>query len=208
MKKLIELETDKDFEEFQEILSKVRDGHVVGTLKQVVTKPDGSYNYVDIQQNVAESKAILQINGNYFYVTIQNLRRVDVRKIQTMWNMVLQRGTGRFVKGEANDYVMTVDVVRDELEKGFVYCITAVQPIFVSGDGSNDLTIVFELGNVRCAKDEVSLYDVEYEAAIREESGNEVYKTSTYEDDFADENEDDSFDENEDIVSNDGYMGV
>lgn len=208
MKKLIELETDKDFEEFQEILSKVHEGHVLGTLKQVVAKPDGSYNYVDLQQNVAESKPILQVNGNYFYITIQNLRRVDARKIQTMWNMVLQRGTGRFAKGEANDYVLTVDVIRNELQKGFVYCISAVQPIFVSGDGSNDLTLAFELTNVRCAKDEVSQYDVDYEAALREESGNEVYKISTYEDDFADNGEEERFDENDDIVSNDEYTEV
>lgn len=205
MKKLVELETDRDFEEFQEILAKVREGHVVGTLRQVAAAPNGGYNYVDLQQNVVESNAVLRINGNYFYVTIQNIRRVDVRKLQTMWNMVLQRGTKQFSKGEANDYLLTVDILRDELHKGFVYCVSAVQPILASGEGDNDLTLVFELGNVRCSKDEISQYDVDYEAALREESGNEVYKFHTYEDDFTDDKED-AFSENDDIVNNDEYI--
>lgn len=204
MKKLTELETDKDFEEFGEILSKVSNGNIIGTLRQVVTKPDGSgYNYVDVQQAVSQSKTLVQVNENYLYITVQNVRSDDVRKIQTMWNMVLQRGTQCFVKGKANDYMLTVDLVRNELEtEGRVYCISAIQPVFMSSEGNRDLTVVFAFDNVRCAKDEVSMYDVEYEAAIREESGNDVYKISDSDDEDA---ESEGYDENDGVLNTDEY---
>ena len=205
MKRLIDLQTPEDFSEFSEILSKISDSNIVGTLKQVAARPDGLYNYTDLQQAVADSKVVVQIDNGYLYVTVQNLRRVDVRKLKTMWNTVLTRGTQQFRKGLANDYIMVIDIIKDELQKGFVYCITAAQPTFVSGDGDNDLMFAFSLENARCSKDEVSQYDVEYEAALREESGNEVYN---FNDDVDDDNNnsEDTFDENSDIIDNSSFI--
>lgn len=204
MKRLIDIESPEELNEFSEILSKISNSNIVGTLKQVLARPDGLYNYTDLQQAVSDSKVLVQIANGYLYITVQNLRRVDVRKLKTMWNTVLARGTQQFRKGQANDYIMVVDIVKDELQKGFVYCITAAQPIFVSGDGDNDLVFVFPLENARCSKDEVSIYDVDYEVALREESGNDVYNFNEDTDD--DEGSEDTFDENSDIIDNSKYI--
>lgn len=202
MKKLTELATDADFEELEEILSKVSNSNIVGTLRQAV-EHNGEYNFVDIEQAVSESKTVISINEGFIYFAVQNVQNESVRRIQSMWDIVLQRGTGRFVKGEANDYVLTVDLVCNELEgKGLVYCISAIQPVFVSSDNTRTLMLAFPLENARCAKDEVSLYDVEYEAALREESGNEVYKVGTGGEDNEDNN---AYDETDDFIGTDEY---
>lgn len=202
MIRIIDLETDEELAEFEEILSKVRNGNIIGTLRQAVEKADEEYNYVDLQQAVSSSKALVQINGDYLYITVQDIHNDDIRKILSMWNMILSRGTQRFLKGEANDYLLTIDLVRSEVEKeGIVYCVSGVQPILATSENSRCLTFVFALDSVRCSKDEVSIYDVEYEAAMREESGDEVYKIAEYEDD----NEDTAFEENADILDNNEY---
>lgn len=204
MKRLTELETKEDFAELEEILSKVRSGNIIGTMRQAV-KHNDEYSYVDIEQAVSESEAIVYINEGFLYVVVQNVRNEQVRKIRTMWNMVLQRGTQRFVSGEANDYLLTIDLVCNELEgKGLVYCISAVQPVFVSSESNRALTLVFPINSVRCAKDEISLYDVEYEAALREESGNDVYNMDKYVGDEDDEGSD-TYEENNDIIGTDEY---
>lgn len=176
MKRLIDLETDEEFSELSEIISEVCNGSIVATMRQAVKKPDGTYNYIDLQQGVTDAKSILQINGEYFYITIQDIRRTDVRKIMTMWNTVLQRGTNCYMKGEANDYLLTIDVVHNDQKKSLVYIVSAIQPVFVSGESDRDLMLVFSISDIRCSKDEVSMYDIEYEEALREESGDDVYK--------------------------------
>lgn len=205
MRKLTELETEKDFAELEEILSKVRDGNIVGTMRQAV-KHDGEYSYIDIEQAVSQSEAIVYINEGFLYITVQNVRSEQVRKIKSMWNMVLQRGTQRFVKGEANDYLLAIDLICNELEgKGLVYCISGVQPAFVSSESNRTLMLVFPFDNVRCAKDEVSMYDVEYEAALREESGNDVYKMDKYDEDDEDDENGEAYEENNDFIGTNEY---
>ena len=208
MKRLIDLETDKEFAELSEILSKVRDGHVVATMRQAVQRTDGSFAYIDVQQSVAETKVFTQVNGGFFYLTLQNLRRTDVRQILTMFQTVLQRGTQNYKKQQANDYFLTIDLVRNEIEKGVAYALSAASPIFASGEGSSDLMLVFEHQNIRCEKAEVSLYDVEYEKAIREESSNKVYAFGTVDDEEAPDNEEytgEEFVSNEEILDNSKY---
>ncbi len=205
MKRLIDLSTDEEFAELAEILAKAREGHSVGTMKQVVQNVGTEgYRYVDLQQNTSESSTILQVNGDYFYVTIQRQTRIDVRKFRTMWNTVLQRGTLQFTKGLPNDYIFVLEVGKSEMDKGYVYCVSAVQPIFVTSDGDMDLTFVFPLENVSCAKEEISVYDVEYEASMREESGNSAYAFDFDED----EDEPENFEENEEVLKTDEFTEV
>lgn len=204
MRKLTELETEEDFAELEEILSKVRSGNIIGTIRQAI-KHDDEYSYIDIEQAVSESEPIVYINEEFLYITVQNVRSEQVRKIRTMWDMVLQRGTQRFVKGEANDYLLTIDLVRNELEgKGLVYCISAVQPVFVSNENNRTLMFAFPINSVRCSKDEISIYDVEYEAALREESGNDLYNMDIYNDEEDEENSE-TYEENKDIIGTDEY---
>lgn len=207
MKRLIELETDEDFAEYREILEKARNGHTVGTLKQVMHNPEtDQYSYIDLQQNTAESSAVVQVNENYFYVTLQRQTRTDVRKIRNMWNTMLSRGTLQFSKGLANDYLLTIDVGYTDFDKGIAYVLSAVQPIFVTNEGDMDLTFVFPIENVRCAKEEISVYDIDYEVAMRNESGDKAYAFDFDEDE--DEFEETDADENEEFLNNDSFTGV
>lgn len=206
-KRLVELETKDDFAELTEILSKVHNAHAVGTIKQAAIDKNGEYSYIDLQQDVAESKTIFQINGDYFYITIQNLRRTDVKKMKTHWNTVLQRGTQQFKKGKENDYIFTIDVIQNELQVGFVYGISAAQPIFVSSDGDTDLVFVFPMENVMCSKSELSMYDIEYEESVREDSQNDVYNfKGEQEEEEKEEEFDETLDEAKEIISNDKYI--
>lgn len=201
MLRLTELKTDQDFEMFSEILDKIRDANIVATIKQVLVRQDGTFNYMDVRQTVSEAKASVQVNNGYLYVVAQNVRKLDVRRLKDMWSTVVARGTSQFTKGQPNDYCLTIDITKDELQQGYVYCLTGVQPIFVSSDGDNDLTFVFSFDNVRCAKDEVSPYDVDYEVALREQAQDSAYQ---YDDD---EDEDDTtFDENDELLNNDDLL--
>lgn len=197
MKKLIELETDEEFKELEEILSKVSNGQIVATLRQAVPNPNGTFNSLDVQQVVANTASLVQINDEYIYFTLRNLNRVDVRKVHNLWNIVLQRGTQRFTQGLENDYWLTVDVVHHDEKEGIMYLISGVQPVFASSDNSTDLTLVFGINNVRCNKETVSVYELDYEIALREESENEVY-------DFEDEDDlvENGYDENNELLDN------
>lgn len=204
MRKLTELETDKDFEEFSLILSKLHDSHAVITMKQAVQRKDGEYNYVDLQQTVAENQTLVQINGQYMFITLRNARRKSSQKARVMWNTVLQRGTNQFKKGEANDYILVVDMCRSELEKGVAYCLSGFQPIFMSSEGDNDLTFVFTIGSAACGIEEVSMYDIEYELENEEESS---LNTDADEGDYSDEPDDldSNYDDNDEFLNTDMF---
>lgn len=202
MKKLVDFGTQEDFLLFAKIIKKVAEGNIVATIKQV-SKNGDDYTFFDVQQTVAQTKVSVQINGDYVYFTANNLMRTDVRKLKTLWNTVLQKGTQCFEKGEENKYLFQIDVLKNELEKGFVYSITGVQPIFVSGDGDKDLTFVFNINDVRCSEDEITMYDVEYEQSMRDASEDEVHR-------FEDTEEDDNVEETEEdeLLSNDKYLNT
>lgn len=75
MRKLTELSTDSDFEEFSNILSKLHDSHAVITMKQAVQRKDGEYNYVDLQQTVTENRTTVQINGQFVFITLHSQKK-------------------------------------------------------------------------------------------------------------------------------------
>lgn len=197
MKKLVDFETQDDFLDFAKIIKKVANGDMVATIKQVAKNGD-TYNFFDVQQVVAQTKNSVQINGDFVYFVANDLMRTDVRKLKTLWNTVLQKGTQCFAKGEENSYLFQIDILKNEIEKGFVFSITGVQPIFVSGDGDKDLTFVFNINDVRCSEDAITMYDVEYEQLMRDASEDEVHRfVSTEEDDIVEELEDELLSNNE-----------
>lgn len=209
MLRLTEFNTDEDFEMFREVLEKASQGHIVATLKQAMKHPDGGYNYLDMEQYVANQQGFIQVNGEFVYITLHNMTKPDCKKIKSMYNIMLQHGTQMFGKGEANDYVLLIDIAHNELEKGYTYIFSCLQPIFVSGDGDDDLTLVFAINNVLCGKESVSMYDVEYEKDMREAREDEVHKFVLDDDLDENEDEDNSFDEisgdGSDFVNTDEY---
>lgn len=213
MIRLVDIATDEDKALYREVLEKIKDGHVVGTLKQAIANPNGGYNYADLQQEVTRQQSIIQINGKYVYFTLMNLMKSEALKFHSIQRIVLGRGTHKFEKGEPNDYIYAVDLILNELELGWVYMLTGLQPIFMSSETEKDLTFVFDIEDVRCMKEPVTIYDVEYEQSIRDEMGDEVHKFDNHNslnDDFEGEGsyvDDEGFDlyEGEDAVNTDEF---
>lgn len=70
---------------------------------------------------------------------------------------------------------------------------------------------VFSMNNVRCAKEEASIYDLDYEVALREESGSDVYQFDT--DDIGEdideaERREDVLGVADDFISTDKYLNI
>lgn len=211
MKRILDLETDAEFSEFGEVLDKANKGNMVCTLKQAIYSPKtDTYEYVDIRQIVTKTKLFVRLNGDYFYITVSDMRRTEVYAVKDLFNTVIQHGTQKYRTGNANDYLLVVNVGNsNELATtGFIYTITGVQPIFVSGDGDKDLTLVFDLEKVYYSKDKVSVYDVEYDVAERREKGDDAYdpltdETETYE---LDERSQDALEVADNFISNDDIL--
>lgn len=202
MVKLIDLNTDEDFAMYREVITKIADGNIVATLKQAVPHPDGGYTHMDIEQYVAVQRSLIQINGEFVYVTVRDMETPDCKKIKSMFNVMLQHGTQQFEKGAANDYVLTIEIAHTELHNGYIYILSCVQPVFISGEGDDDLTLVFLIGNVLVGKESVSIYDVEYEMDMREAREDNVHKF-----DFSDDEELATEDDDNDddlLISGDG----
>lgn len=187
MKRLIDLQTNEDFAELTQILERLRHSDVVASLKQVMKKPDGTYAYVDLQKMVVETaNPLLQMNGKWFYLTMQSVNDNNTRKMHSMWNTVLQKGTQQNKAGKPNDYMMVIDIVRSDLEdgqsSGYVYCITGIQPVFCSPDGKGNLMFVFEIEDITCSKDAISAAELEFE--LSEEQDDSIFGLEDDEDDY------------------------
>lgn len=187
MRALIQLETEKEFKIFSEVLRKiVEGGKTVACIKQYIEDEDGyAQESANIQRVVIEQGMTVQVEGKLVYATIQGLRRPDVRKIQGLWKTVVARGQSQYSQQKANDYYMTLDCVAVDEDKGYSYGFFGLHtPMFCSGDGDDDLCFAFDLAD--CAID-VSHYDAheaEYYAMVdAEENSNQsvdvVGNTST-----------------------------
>lgn len=213
LKRLIDFNTQEDFDMYKEVLDKISNGgNIVVTLKQASENPDGSYKYVDVRQVVSDVTPLIQMNDTFFYVTARDMRKLESRKIAQLWELYLQRGTKNFTEGKPNDYLLVIDIAKNELSEGHIYCLSAVAPAFAGMDVSHNFTFLFSVDDVRCTKDNISIYDVEYEASLREESGDEVHKFNSYEDeelgDITDKDLEDEFDENDGFVDTSEFTDV
>lgn len=180
MKRLTDLQGDADFAELDEILYKIKHGQINATLKQGSQKEDGTYVYVDVQKVSSDANPLLQINNNYVYVIIRNGRMESVKRIKSLWDILLQRGTQRSLQGLPNDYVLILDCLNFNDKTEWYYGITCVQPIIVSMDADGSITLCFDIADVNVTKEKVSIYDVNEEIAYRESIG-DVPDISDYE---------------------------
>lgn len=171
MKRLTDLQGDADFAELDEILYKIKHGQTNATLKQGSQKEDGTYLYVDVQKVSSDANPLLQINDNYVYVIIRNGRTESVKRIKTLWDILLQRGTQRSLQGLPNDYVLILDCLNYDDKTGWYHAVTCVQPIIVSMDADGSITLCFDIADVNVTKENVSIYDVDEEIAYRESIG-------------------------------------
>lgn len=178
MKALIQLETDKEFSTFAEILRKiVENGKIVACIKQYIEDEDGyQQEEATIQRVVLEQGATVQVEGKLVYVTIQGLRKENVRKVQALWKTVVARGQSQFLKKQANDYYLTLDCVAIDEDAGFSYGFFGLHtPPFASSDGDDDLCFAFDLADCAVDKSHYNAHDAEYYAMVdAEENGSDL----------------------------------
>lgn len=178
-------DTQNSLDEFAEVLDKCRECDCISTLKSFIKRSDGEFNHMDLQQNVSINvTSTVLINDKFIYVTLNSSNMADLRQIKEMWQTVLQRGTKKALAGKANDYVLVIDLVKQELEKNLVYTLSFMQPVFISTDGDS-VILVFEMDNMFFGKDTVTLDEIEYE----EELDRDRYEESNFESEYSETDE-------------------
>ena len=176
MKPLLELNLDdpKERKALDLVLKKIATGKVIATIKQIVVNGD-SYTSNVIQTAVAETNTLVDINQNLIYITVRNLNKGSVKRLQNLWKTVLKRGTVRYKEGNENDYVMTVDCAYTDEHQGKSYLLGCfMTPIFCSGDGDEDLMFVVPAEDCFISIDRYSRQATDYEMTKQIERGDTI----------------------------------
>ena len=195
MTNLKDADTQAVFDVLKEVLNKCQKSDCVSTLKKFLQRSDGNLNKMDLQQKVLNSiSATIYINNNLIYVTLNTDSAADLKGVKAMWKTMLQRGTECTLNGEANDYALVIDLIRQELENNTVYTLSFIQPVFISLE-NDSIMLVFESDNMFFGKEALTLDEIEYTEAIERE----MYE----EDDTAKETK---FNDTDEFISTDKYI--
>ena len=164
--------------ELKEVLSKCRQCDCVVSLKQFIDNPNGGKNELVLQQNVCETNNVIYINGNYLYLSLTSATKnnTGLTKIRSFWETVLRRGTARIQEGRPNDYSLFIDLLCSEYDKGKIYIISTVDPIFVTME-EKSLSLVFSLDDFCFGKENLTRDEVEYESALQEGRDTNIFVT-------------------------------
>ena len=187
--------SNEQLAELSECLKKTQSCDVVATLKQFAESANGEIQSVDIQTVTTVSKNAINVNDGLVYAELTEREGSinDLRKIRSMWQAVLNRGTVKFLQGAANDYGITIDLICSELENSKVYCLSFFNPNFMSGE-DRGISLAVPIEQFMYGIDSVTLSEIEYEEEQRAmsegRSGNGYGFTYTDMDDDADGDDD------------------
>lgn len=202
--------TQEQLDELALCMKKTKECTVVATLRQVAESASGEVQSVEIQSVTAECQSVINVEGDFVYaeITEKNGSINDIRRIRALWQAFLNRGTVRFLKGEANDYCITIDLIKDELEISKVYCVSFFNSTFMAGE-DHGISIATKFEDFNFGVDDVTLSEVEYEEelerAAKGSSGN-GYESQSYTEMDEEEYDDDDEDENDDFTSRDDVI--
>lgn len=198
-------------------LKKTKECSVVATLRQLAESANGEVQSVDIQSVATEAQNLINVEGDLVYAEIseKNGSITDIKRIRAMWQAFLNRGTVRFLKGEANDYCITIDLIKSELEDSKAYCLSFFNPEFMAGE-DHGISLATRFEDFNFGIEDVTLSEIEYEEeqlqAANGKSGN-GYESQSYTemdeeeyDDDDDEDENDEFTSRDDVISNDDLI--
>lgn len=199
MTTLTEIEENDDytFSIFEECLDKCRNVPALVSIKQVIELPNGSSEAVDISKFVVNAVTKILINNNMFYVRLVTAVESDLSHVYSAWETVLERGTNKFEKGEANDYAMVIDFAKEDRDKGYVYIMSYANPMFI-GREDDALLLVYNIENMRFDKTTVDFVQVYDEVQYAEE----VQRAA----DKREEEKEKEYDENDDVISNNDVL--
>lgn len=201
----INANTERQLAELSECLKKTQNCDVVATLKQFAEGADGKVTSVDIQTVSTVSKNAVNVNEGLVHAELTEREGSinELKKIRAMWQAVLNRSTVRFLRGEANDYGINIDLICSELENGKVYTISFFNPIFMAGE-DRGISFATPLDQFMYGIESVTLSEIEYEeeqlAMAKGKSGN-GYSGGTYTD--MDEETENGEEQNDDYTKSD-----
>lgn len=209
---MTDLSNMEQVETLREVIRKCTDCSCVATLKQYVKRPDGSFNSVDLSNVPCDVNAEINVDNETVYIYIKTLERIQLMQLKNMWETKVKRGTQRFMTGQTeddrlNDYVMVIDLIKDEFENSLIYQLSVPEVKFVSFDEGRDDRMVFMLhiSDMYFGVGEMTLQEAEYELQVKEAEENGYgYVDPDLEDE---EDEEDNFDDNDDFIGNNDYRG-
>lgn len=177
----------------KEVLEKCRECDCLVTLRQAVQRADGNYNYMDLQQTTCSAACTVYVNENFIYVTISTGETAKLQCMTEMWEILLKHGTECMLAGKTNDYLLAVDLIKQELENSLAYTLAFVQPVFARFDNQS-LLFAFTLDSLYFSKDTVNLADLEYEEELYKDY--ETIQTNV------------NFEETSEFINTDQYTGI
>lgn len=203
--------TDEQLAELSECLKKTKDCEIVATLRQFAESTNGDVHEVEVQQITTVSKNVINVNGDMVYVELseKNGSLNDLKKIRTMWQAVLNRGTVRFLQGNANDYGITIDLICSELENSRAYVISLFNPTFMAGE-DHGISLALSLDSFAFGVERVTLSEIEYEEEQRAAREAQEYTYTDMDEEYDTEDVEDEdgigFTSRDDIISNDDLI--
>lgn len=205
----INANTPEQLAELSECLKKTQSCNVVATLKQFAENINGEVTSVDIQTVATVSKNIVNVCDGLVHAELTEREGSinELKKIRAMWQAVLNRSTVCLLRGEANDYGITIDLICSELQNGKVYCISFFNPQFMAAEDKG-ISLAGSLENFVYGVEKLSLAEVEYEEELRKMSDEGMTYTDMDEEEETDETDEEYNDEymDNDVVSNDDLI--
>ena len=173
----LEAQQQKELKAFDQVLHKTSVGKKVFVLKQggkVGEDEYGNdiYDGKDLEVCTTDSPSIIGIDGTMLVLSIQNLKRKDVKAIQNLWKTVYQRGKARALEGKPNDYYLTLDIVTIEEHRKLQFTFGCYKtPLFCSSDGDEDLKLMYFTEECFIDISPFNKAEAEYQAAKMMEEG-------------------------------------
>lgn len=185
--------------ELEECLINCRHCNCLATVKQAMITTEGNINLTNISETQFDVTAFITINNNRFYVRLETNEPIEIKKVLAFRDTVNERGTQKFLRGQDNDYIFVVDLIKENEQENLVYIMSFVSPLFMTTEDGG-LYAVYDFDNMHFSRDEVDFVDVLNEIEYAEE----IEK-------FALEREgeqEQDFDENEEYIGNDELLST
>ncbi len=198
---MMEAHSQEALKELNLVLEKCRNCTCLVTLRQSIRRPDGEYNFLDLQNTAFDVKCTVNANEDFLYLTLKTNETAELKRLKSLWETMLNRGKSSLLAGKPNDYLLSIDCIHQELERGIVYILAFEQPVFLSDENASML-LVFKMNKLTYGKEAISLEEIEYEEAVYNMTYGEGYENEPYETD------EETPEETEDFISTDEYTNV
>lgn len=197
MKKAIDID-ETDLTDFESCLNKCSSCDCLVTLKKFIQVPNGEFNQLEIDKHIIPTKNSIKINNNYIYLTLNPVQDfIYLKKIKSLWEQYLDRGTENFMQNKGNDFAFLLDLVTQDIENHLAYVLSFINPIFMAFDDET-LEIAFTMDCMRYEIAEIDYAylqgEIDYEVELEKDTDN--YKN----------NNDNDYEE--DVISNEEWFDI